>query len=495
MNILRIQMHGRWRTAALCAVGTVGVVLFTLPLFRLHLGFGVASFCYLLLLVLQSLAGDFISSAVVSLLAVGCLDYFFTEPILSFDVMSPFDTLGLVSFLITSLVITRLVATVRAKTRSSQLHQEMLQGLYGLAQQLLALEPDPHGGHQFLQPFCGVFGITAACLFDAVSAEVYFAGNGTDDLERKTGEAFIRGKPGPDRNKVFSARCIQVGGRTIGSIGFEGLEDPGMTAGPLAALAAAHLERTHSFVHASRAVATAQTESYRTAILDALAHEFKTPLSTIMTAAGSLREARSLGAHHREMAETVESEAARLARLTSRLIRTARLEREEVRPWMELIDVSAVIASTVDQYARLSSDRRINVVKDSESNEVMADPELLRLAVSQLLDNACKYSTAGSTVTVKISRELDRIAIRVLSDGNSIPLTERNKIFDRFYRGLDGRRVGPGSGLGLFVARKIVVALGGNLDLDADPGTLDGTSFRLALPVPENEREHVATAV
>src|ERR1700730_12659071 len=399
--VQQLKMHGWRRTTALCAFGIIGVALLTFLAFRLHLGFGVASFCYLLVLVLQSLSGNFISSVLVSFLAVGCLDYFFTDPLFSFEIMSPFDAVGLVSFLITGLIIARLVTNVRARTESSRLHQEKLQRLYDLAQQLLGLEPDPKGGSEFLEPFLGVFGVRAACLFDAARAEGYIAGDASHAPEKKTGEAFVRGEHGVDLNKEFSARCIQVGGRSIGAIGFEGLEDPSLTAGPLAALAAAHLERTHSFAHASRAAAAAQTESYRSAILDALAHEFKTPLSTIMTAAGSLREARSLGPHHREMAETVESEAARLGRLTSRLIRTARLEREEVRPWMELIDVSSVIADTVDQYARLSADRRICVVKDCESSEVMADPELLRLAVSQLLDNACKYSAPSSTVTLR----------------------------------------------------------------------------------------------
>ncbi len=488
-------MHGWRRTPALCALGLMGAAAMTFLAYRLHLGFGVASFCYLLLLVLQSLSGDFLSSALVSLAAVGCLDYFFTDPILSFEVMSPFDTLGLISFLITGLIITRLVTSVRARTEASRLQQKMLQQLYDLAQQLLAMEPDAKNGSHFLEPFHGVFGIRAACLFDAANAEVHVAGNASDSLEKKTGEAFIRGKEYEVSEKGFSARCIRVSGRTVGAIGFEGLENPQLTAGPLAALIAAHLERRHNFVHASRAAAAAQTESYRTVILDALAHEFKTPLSTIMTAAGALREGGTLGSYHREMAETVESEAARLGRLTSRLIRTARLEREEVKPWMELIDLSSVIADTVDQYSRLSADRSITVVKECETSEVMADPDLLRLAVSQLLDNACKYSTPGSTVTLKISREGDQIALRVLSDGNPIPSSERGKIFDRFYRGLEGRRLGPGSGLGLFVARKIVLALGGCLDLENPSGTGVGTAFRLVLPVPENERDHVATAV
>jgi two-component system sensor histidine kinase KdpD len=481
-----------------CALSILGVALVTLVALGLHLNFGAASFGYLLLLVMQSLSGEFASSAVVSILSVACLDYFFVAPVYSFQVNSPLDILALISFLATGLIITRLVTKVRAGTELSRLHHEKLKRLYELAQQLLALEPDITGGRQFLEPFCGVFGISAACLFDATNAEVYTAGTARGDLEKKTGDAFIRGADRDHLDQRISVRCIRVGGRTTGAIGFEGLEDPSVTAGPLAALAAAQLERTHSFAHASRAAAAAQTESYRSVILDALAHEFKTPLSTILAAAGSLREAGALGPHQKEMADTVESEAARLGRLTSRLIRTARLEREEVKPWLELIDVSSVISDTVDQYARQSAGRRISVFRECDSTTALADPELLRLAVSQLLDNACKYSTPGSTITLSIGRENNSIALRVLSRGNPIPSGERTKIFDRFYRGTDGRRAAAGgSGLGLFVARKIAVALGGSLDLDADTGLAEGAAFRLNLPVPESEREHehVAAAV
>ncbi len=470
----------------------MGVV--TLVGVRLHLDFITASFCYLLLLVLQSLPGEIVSSVLVAMLSVGCLDFFFVPPVGSFQVASPLDILGLLSFLATGVIIAWLVTAVRAKTEISRLQHHKLQRLYDLAQELLALEPAARGT-EFLAPFCGVFGIKTVCLFDALSAEVHIAGNPRSDLEEKTGEAFVRAKDCDYVSAAISVRCIRVAGRTIGAIGFDGLEDPDLVARPLAALAAAHLERTHSFANASRAAATAQTESYRGAILDALAHEFKTPLSTILAAAGSLRDAGSLGPHQREMAETVESEAARLGRLTSRLIRTARLEREEVKPWMELIDLAAVLSDTVEQYAKWSADRRISVVQECDSCEVLADPELLRLAVSQLLDNACKYSVPGSTITLSIGNEQGSIALRVLSHGNPIPVGEKHKIFERFYRGIDGRRMGPGSGLGLYVARKISLALGGDLELDTESGSGEGTTFRLTLPVPQNERRDLATAV
>ena len=109
-------------------------------------------------------------------------------------------------------------------------------------------------------------------------------------------------------------------------MGFEGLSEPASEAGPLAALAATLLVRTRAFRSASHAIATAQTETYRSAILDALAHEFKNPLATILTAGGGLREAGPLGPEQQEMAEMVETEAARLGHRTSRLLRVARLD-------------------------------------------------------------------------------------------------------------------------------------------------------------------------
>ncbi|HLG99493.1 MAG TPA: ATP-binding protein [Bryobacteraceae bacterium] len=484
----RLLQRAKWST-----FGALGVAALTSIALALRLNFSAASFCFLLLLVLQSLAGDVSASIIVSILAVGSLDYFFTPPVFSLEVYSPFDLLALVAFLATGLVITQLVIKVRAKADSYRVQQENFEQLYSLAEQLLALEPDIVNRTSFLEPFLHVFGVTAVCLFDAVNADVYMAGHPQPDLEMKTGEGFIHGRDRDDEERRFSVRRIRIGGRMAGAIGFEGLRDAKLTAGALAALAALHLERQQAFVRASRAAANAQSESYRAAILDALAHEFKTPLATILAAAGALREGAPLGDHHREMAETVESEAARLGRLTSRLIRTARLEREEVKPWIELIDLSATIADTVEYYKRLSDSHTIVVINKCGSAEALADAELVRLAVSQLLDNACKYSATGSRITLSVVREDDYVAIRVMNSGNPIPAAECGKIFDRYYRGANARREVPGSGLGLFVARKIALALGGNLDLDAE--TSEGVAFRLRLPVPDNERSEYAAAV
>ncbi len=251
-----------------------------------------------------------------------------------------------------------------------------------------------------------------------------------------------------------------------GAIGFDGLEEARETSGSLAALTTTFLERTNAFRKASAAAAAAQTAVYRSALLDALAHEFKTPLATILAAAGGIREAGPLASEQQEMADTVENEAARLGSLTSRLLRTARLDSEEIRPRMELIDLTSLIAHIAAQHSARSPERRIVLSNPQEAMDVQVDPALLRLTLNQLIENACKYSKQGSTITIAIERQADSVAVKVSNNGSSIPSDERNRIFERFYRGAEAKRSTSGSGLGLFVARKIAVAHGGALELE-----------------------------
>jgi two-component system sensor histidine kinase KdpD len=463
-------------------------VLTAISFHLLGLSLGTASPLYLFVVVLQSLTGDFVSSAIVSVLAAGCLDYFFVPPLFSFEVTGPRNVAALISFLVTSLVITKLVSRIRTEARISELQKDRIDRLYHLAQHLLALEPENAVGERLLQPFAGVFGTHAVCIYDADSGELHTLGRSRSQLPERTRAAYTQQKDADDRASQVSVRVLRVGGKITGAMGFEGLEDPEITAGPLISLAAATQERTRAFRRASESAAAAQTEVYRSAILDALAHEFKTPLATILAAAGGIREIGSLGAEQLEMTETVEIEATRLGNLTSRLLQVARLDREEIRPQLEITDIAAVVADIVEQYKRLPNDRRIASSQKEGPVEALADPELLRLALNQLLDNACKYSLPGSEITVAMEAQGGMIYVRVANSGSSIPQSEQHRIFERFYRGSDARRFTSGSGLGLYVARKIALAHGGQLDLDIERLN-EGVTFYLALPQAKSESE------
>ena len=487
------QQHfpGLAKSARYTLIGGFAATLLTLICYRLNLDFASVIPLYVLLVVLQSLTGDFRSSAVVAVVSTVYLDFFFTEPLFSLRLDHPLNGLALAAFVFTSLVITRLVIRVREEARSAKLQKERLDRLYQLAQQLLGLDPEAPLGEDFLQPFRRLFGIKAVCVFDAGSAELHLVGDSSHELALKTRDAYIRGLDFDDVDAHVSVRRLRTSGQLDGAIGFEGLEDPKETAGALTALTAALLERKIAFHTASAAAAAAQSEIYRSAILDALAHEFKTPLSTILAGVGGLREAGPLTADQEGMADTVENEAARLGTLTSRLLRTARLDNEHIRPRLELVDITAVVAQLIRQHSARSSDRTIVLTDGHEPVQVSADPELIRLMVGQLIENACKYSRPGSVVTVAVERQGEFVTIRVSNNGSSIPRNEQRRIFERFYRGEDARRSTSGSGLGLYVARKIALAHGGALDLETGD---DRVTFCLKLPATKDELQHVLTA-
>jgi K+-sensing histidine kinase KdpD len=330
--------------AASATVGCVAVALTTYVCFHFHLNLIIASFLYLILVVLQSLRGSFASSAMVSVLTVACLDFFFTEPRFSFEVTNPLDILALVSYLITSLVITQL--TTRA--------------------------------------------------------------------------------------------------------------------------------------------AAVQAEIFRSAVLDALAHEFKTPLATILTAAGGLCEGKPLSPHQRELAELIESETSRLNELSSQILRTSRLDRKEVKPRLKRTDIVDVVGKLVDQYSRRFGDRPFALSHGGSSAEVLADRDLLELAVKQLLDNACKYTLAGAEVDVTIQTDGHDVSVRVLNDGIAIPANERARIFERFYRCSKSTQLSTGSGLGLYFANEIVRAHGGTMELENTPAvSRKEIAFRVTLPLAQ----------
>jgi len=476
------QIRRIWPTVLRTVLGCVLIGLITFVCYRLQLNLSVTGFAFLIVIVLQSLVGNFVSSAVVSVVAVLCLDFFFTPPRFSFEVTNPLDILALISFLTTGLVITRLTTRVRTEAAISDRQRRQVDRLYLLAQGLLALDPEESLHARSIELFQHVFRLRAVCLYDAAKAEIHCTANAPSGIVEQTRAAYSCGRDGDEAASGLLIRCLRAGGNTIGAISFQGLGDPELTAGPLSALAAAMLERAHTFRNASHAAAAAQAELFRGAVLDALAHEFKTPLATIVTAAGGLRELGPLGSEQLELTEIVETEASRLGLLTSRLLRTAQVDREEVKPQLEFTDMADLVTVVADQYSRQWTDRKLSIRKDTAATGVMADPELLQLALRQLLDNACKYSFPGSAVTISIDSQDEWVAIRTSNSGSRIGPSERSRIFERFYRGTEARHKAPGSGLGLYVARKIVHAHGGSLDLEMATTTHQDTAFRLALP-------------
>jgi two-component system sensor histidine kinase KdpD len=251
-------------------------------------------------------------------------------------------------------------------------------------------------------------------------------------------------------------------------------------------------ERAHAFQRASHEAAAAQAEVFRTAILDALAHEFKTPLATLLAVIGGIRESRKLEPEQDEMADMIEFEISRLNRLTTRLLRTAQLDRENLKPRLKPTDIVPFVERVVHRYMAHSHESRVTVTSCGTSVEVRADPQLLDLALTQLLDNASKYSLPASGITVSVQAENGFIKTSVGNEGSPIAPEEQERIFERFYRGARVRNLVSGTGLGLYVARKIAAAHGGSLDLITE-APCKGVMFCLRLPMVNHGGDSLAT--
>ncbi len=468
--------HVTWRLLR----GTLLIAAVTAVCFRLQLNTASAALLLLIAVVLNTLDSSFPEACAISVVAVASLDYFFTQPIFSFAVEGPIETISLCCLLIVSLVITRIQSRSRLEARNAMQQRLNMESLYKVSQQLLALPPPSIPGKAFLEPFLSAFDIRAVCLFDAATLECYSAGTSSGDLEGKTRDSFISNRDAVYPEFGIAVRCLRAGTVLGGVIGFEGISTTEGTASALAALASAALERARSFRSATTAAAHAEAEVLRSAILDALAHEFKTPLAVILAAAGGLRIGGSIVPEKEELAELIETEASRLGDLTSRLIRLARVDKEDLKPRLEATDAAALVEGYIRRYSKLWPDRKICFQRVSEVNDISVDAELIGLAMNQLLENACRYSSPDSGVSIDLGASEDMAAITVWNDGPPIAESERVHIFERFYRGKEARRTAPGSGLGLYIARKIALAHGGNLVL-ADDRT-SGVGFRLTIP-------------
>jgi len=473
-------------------LGCFAIALLTFSGYTFHFNTAATVLLDLLVIVLQSLVSDFVPSAIVAVTAAACLDFFFFPPLLSFRIGDPVDVLAFLVFLVTSLVVTRLVSRTREDARRAQRHNTELEQLYEVSQRLLLVNPDEAGSAPVLKVFREVLGPAAVCLFDASSAELAVDGISQHGLPEQTRQAYVLNKDIDDEASGVFVRCLRIGSETTGALGFEGLPNRKAIAAALSVLAAAALERARIFRRASHESAAAEAEVLRTAILDALAHEFKTPLATILAVIGGIREARQLEPEHLEMADMIEFEVSRLSRLTTRLLRTARLDREELKLRMKPVNINQLVERVFHRYAAQLRERQVKVNHYCESAEVPADRQLLDLALTQLLDNAFKYSPPGSAVTVSVGSEAGFTTIRVRNEGSAIAPDEQERIFERFYRGSGVRSLVSGTGLGLYVARKIAAAHGGRLDLDND-ASREGVVFCLRLPTSNNGSNNFPT--
>jgi two-component system sensor histidine kinase KdpD len=476
----RKPLRALWAVLRGYVAGLAAVALVTFCAFRLHLNLSTSGSLCFLIVVLVSVFWGFWEASVTSLIAVICLNYFFVPPVLSWVVSDPQNWVALAVFEITALTVSRLSTRVQAQARAEARQRVQIGKLYELSRRILFLDRRQRTGTQIVSLIQEVFKTESVAVFDATQARVDATGSRADDLEQLARRACFQDCTLEGADAHTWAHVLRLGSKPVGAIAFSGPELDLPAVEPIASLAAIALERARSFENESRADAARQAEQLRTAVLDALAHAFKTPLTAILTASSGLLEAGRLCADDAELATLIDEQAEHLNRLTSELLQMARIDAAEVRLQRERVSVLSLIEDVLARYRERLGGRCVDISGIPPQLEVYGDGAILGSALEQFVDNASRYSTPGSPISVKAEESLGEIVIAIHNEGPPIRSADRERIFERFYRAEESRHRAPGTGLGLSIAKKAAEAHDGRTWVVSEEHS--GTTFFFALP-------------
>jgi two-component system sensor histidine kinase KdpD len=350
------------------------------------------------------------------------------------------------------------------------------------------LGPHRKPGQELANLMRSIFELESVAIFDADLQELYRSGPCSDDVRDVLQNICIFETISDDSETGLSRRVLHMGNLPIGAMVMRG-EVRGRLASAVASVVAITFDRYHSFANESRTESMRQAEQLRTTVLDSLAHAYKTPLTVIGAASEGLSELGNLSPAQSGLVALINEQAALLGRLTTRLLRTARLQASDMIPRAEKVDIlpllEDVVASLREQLVGFSL--KIVIARDDLS--IRCDRGLLVALLTQYVDNAAKYGIAGTAITVAAAEHAAHIVFSVHSTGPVIPPADFERIFDRFYRSSASSNRAPGTGIGLSVAKRTAQAQGGHVWVNSD--IEKGTTFYASLPaVPQESVRH-----
>ena len=474
------QLPRRLRTLAQCLTASVVLALLTYFGFMLQINLLTIGLLYLLIVVAVASLFGFWQASLISLLAVACLDYFFLPPIFHFDVADPQDWMALVTFEVTALAISRLHTRERRVANEVVIHRAGMEQLYELSRSTLLLDLHQPPGPQLAVLIHRIFDLRAVALYDTNLSHQYRMGDWDTGEENLAKECYLRGTSQDDSGTQTWQRVLRAGPGPIGALVVRGTLSP-LVIDALTSLAAIAIDRYQWFEKEERAESTKKSEQLRTAVLDALAHELKTPLTAVQTASSGLLEIGGLTEPQCNLVTLINGEAVRLNELCTRLLKAVKLDARQAGLEAEDVVILDLVSEVLARYPVEQERNSIQVAVENPSLTVRADRELLAMILTQYIDNARKYSKAGTPIAIAARASQTEFLISVHNFGSTIRIEDRERIFERFFRASDLKDAVPGTGIGLSVVRKAAEAHHGHVWVISD--NKEGTTFFLSLPI------------
>jgi len=358
--------------------------------------------------------------------------------------------------------------------------QLAVERLCALIRETTQLDPHRKPGHQLAALVRSIFQMESVAIFDADLAEVYEVGEWSDDLRDVLKNICVFETVSDDSETGLSRRVLHMGNLPIGAMILRG-ETHGRMADTIASVVAITFDRYHAFANESRTESARQAEQLRTTVLDSLAHAYKTPLTVIATASEGISALGRLSAAQAGLVAQIDEQTELLTRLTNRLLRTARLQSSEMIPHAEKVAIAPLIEDVVASLRDQLTSVTVKTAISREDLSIQCDRSLLIALLTQYVENAGKYGTAGSIVTIQTTEHAAEVIFSVHSVGPVIPLTDYERVFDRYYRSSAHSNRAPGTGIGLSVAKRTAQAQGGHVWVTSDHEK--GTTFYASLPI------------
>jgi two-component system sensor histidine kinase KdpD len=385
----------------------------------------------------------------------------------------------------------KMVAYWVCELREAESANLRMRRLYELTRRTLEMDLLVEPGPRLALVLHEIFELEGVAVFDADLHEVYEAGHWSTSPRELAQNVYHFETSDDDPATGISRRVVRLGTVPVGSLVLRGDTSP-LTNSAIAALTAVTFDRYRATANESRIEAERQAEQMRSTVLDNLAHAYKTPLTAIRAASSGLSEMGELTAAQAGLVALIDEQARLLSELTGKLLITARMEAGVTEDGSgafalhtALESAASLIEDVVEGLADRSSGIRIEVEVPDQDLVFACDRRLLEMLLTQYLDNACKYADFDSTVTVRAERTGKEVLFSVHSVGPVIPIADRERIFDRYYRSSNASRNASGTGIGLSIAKRVALVHGGAVWVSSDEE--QGTTFFAAIPESKEE--------
>jgi two-component system sensor histidine kinase KdpD len=457
----------------------------------IHANATVAAIMLLFAVLLAGAYAHRTQAIAASITATLCLDYFFIPPVGTISIAAPEGWIILCVFLAVSLVATDLSSRLSRQRNELGARQMESEKLHALSRAILLSTGGEDLRRLLVNKCMELFGLTETALFESATGEFYRSQiHGSIPVDQLRATAMDRAvqRTAASAHDDLTIIPVTLGNKTFGSFGFRGpaLRDVAMQS--LGTTIAIGLAQAQAQEAGYRAEAVRKSEELKSVMIDALAHELKTPLTAIDMAADMLGHTRNISAGQRDdLLEVVQEESRRLRRLMDEAIHLARIDGKRFRLERETVRVDDLINAAVQSIGDRLSGHTIKLDLGSHVPALFVDRELMVQALKQLIDNAVKYSPARSSITVTGAETSGLVAVSVRDQGQGLTELEQRRVFDKFYRARKDRSAIQGTGMGLSIAKEIAEAHGGSISVESQFG--QGARFTITLPpVPVRDR-------